>query len=328
MNQGIKKPLPPFSCTHSPDLPELINKLKCTIAISTYQAGKVILISSNNGQKLVQLPRNFKKAMGMAINEAKMAIATQNEVVILKNTPQLAPNYPKQPNTYDALFVPRSVFFTGEIDIHDLEWVDKKLLAVNTRFSCLSLINDDYSFEPVWKPSFITKLTPDDRCHLNGVALQNSKPKYVSALGKSDESGGWRANKLTGGIIMDVDTNEIVAANLPMPHSPRIYDGKLFVLLSATGELVNIDVQSGNYNVVKKFNGFVRGMDRHGDYLFIGLSKIRTSSSSFADMPIAKKSIFSGVVILHLPTNGIVGYVKYENSVEEIYDVKIIKGPL
>ncbi|UII31748.1 TIGR03032 family protein [Fulvivirga ulvae] len=323
---NMSNPLPPFTCSYSPNIPELLNQLNCTIAISTYQAGKVILISAVNTTNLIQLPRNFQKPMGMAFDGKKMAVATRDEVIILANSPEMAPNYPKQPNTYDSLYLPRVTYYSGAIDIHDLEWVEGKLWAVNTLFSCLVTLDEDYSFKPVWKPSFVPAYEPGDFCHLNGLAMENGSPRFVSALGDGNTPESWRANKANGGVIIDVETCETITRNLAMPHSPRIYDGELFALLSATGELIKIDIHTGKYEVIKKFDGFVRGMVRHGDYLFIGLSKLRENSSAFRDLPIAKRSLFCGIIILHLPTVGIVGHIKYESSVEEIYDVKIMAG--
>ncbi len=320
--------LAPFSCTYSPNLPELLQKLNCSLAISTYQAGKVIFISPSDRDHLVQLPRQFPKPMGMALQGNKMALATLNEVVVLANSKELAQTYPRQPHVYDGLFIPRSIYYTGEVDIHDLHWTTKGLLAVNTRFSCLAYINEDYNFSPLWKPSFINTISPEDCCHLNGLAMDGNIPRFVTVLGKTDSPGAWRKTKGTGGCLIDIDSNEIVAENLPMPHSPRIYDNKVYVLLSATGELAEIDVQNRSYKVVKRLDGFVRGLDRIGDHIFIGLSKLRQTSMAFADLPIAQRSIFCGIVVMHLPTTSIVGYIKYENSVEEIYDVKVLPGML
>lgn len=324
----MDKNLAPFSCTYSPNIPELLQQLKCSLAISTYQAGKVIFISPQDRDHLVQLPRQFPKPMGMALQGNKMALATLNEVIVLCNNAELAYTYPKQPKVYDGLFIPRSSYYTGELDIHDLHWTSKGLLAVNTRFSCLSYINDNFSFTPFWKPEFITNLTSDDSCHLNGVAMDGDVPRFATVLGKTTTGQGWRETKATGGCLIDISTNEILCEGLPMPHSPRVYDGKVYVLLSATGELAEVDIKSKSYKVVKRFDGFVRGMDRIGDYLFIGLSKLRQTSKAFADLPIAQRSIFCGVIVLHLPTASITGYIKYENSVEEIYDVKVLPGML
>lgn len=264
--------------------------------------------------------------MGIALHENKMAIATRDEVVVLQNVPDVAPHYPKQPNQYDGLFMPRAAYYTGELDIHDLHWTSQGLLAVNTRFSCLSFINDQYSFTPIWKPAFIKSIQPNDQCHLNGLALVKGKPKYLTALGMTYTAGGWRAGKANGGILMDADSQQIILNNLPMPHSPRVFGNKLFVLLSATGELIQVDVSNSTYEVVQRFSGFVRGMDQIGEYIFIGLSKLRTSSKSFGDLPIASQSVYSGVAIVHLPTGRLEGYIKYENSVEEIFDIRILSG--
>jgi uncharacterized protein (TIGR03032 family) len=264
--------------------------------------------------------------MGIAHDGSRLAIATQTEVVILRNAPSMAANYPQNPNTYDALFMPRASYYTGEIDIHDLYWSQEKLWAVNTRFSCLSIIDESFSFIPQWKPFFIDKLTPDDQCHLNGVAMVNEVPKFVTALGKSAVANGWREKKAHGGILMSVAENAIICSDLQMPHSPRFYDGQLFVLESASGQLACIDLNTGKKTTVCMIDGFVRGMDRIGEFLFIGVSKLRKKSATFADLPIADRTIYSGVVIVHLPTGNKVGFLNYENSVDEIYDVRVLPG--
>ena len=325
-DQAMKNPPPPFSLTHSPNLPELLWQLGCTLVISTYQAGKVIFISARDEERLVQLPRNFQTPMGLAVDGPRMAVATRNEVVVLANAPDLAAKYPRQPDTYDALYMPRAVYFTGAVNTPDLAWGVDGLWAVNTLFSCLALVDDEYSFRPQWQPRFITELASEDRCHLNGMAMLDGRPRYVSALGATDAPRAWSPGKVNGGILMDVASREIILEGLPMPHSPRVYDDRLYLLLSATGELVCVDSEAGTYEVVAKMPGFVRGMARVGDYLFIGLSRLRTSSRTFGDLPIAKESVFSGVYVVYLPGGHIVGHLKYLASCEEIYDLAALPG--
>lgn len=322
---SMAKPLPPFSCTFSPNVPELLNQLGITLALSTYQAGKVVFLSAKNEEAMSQLPRTFPKAMGIALEKGKMAIACKDEVLVLANSPELAYHYPKKTGVYDALFMPRAKYFTGALDIHDIEWGSEgKLYAVNTLFSCLIKIDDNFSFTPVWRPPFISNLASEDRCHLNGMCMKNGQPKYVSAFSETDTPQGWREKVTTGGIIMEVDSGEVVARNLPMPHSPRLFDNELFLLLSATGELVKVDVNTGKYDVVCALGGFVRGLARHDDYLFVGLSKLRKSSSTFGKLKMAEKADRAGIAIVHLPTGSQVGIIQYHNSVEEIYDVQVI----
>ncbi|MBL4715089.1 MAG: TIGR03032 family protein [Bacteroidia bacterium] len=316
--------LAPFSCTYSPNFPELINQLNCTLVISTYQAGKVIFISAKNDNELIQLPRTFDKAMGIAVDNNKLGVATKDEVIILVNSTDLASSYPKQPNVYDGLFIPRASYYTGQIDIHDLDWGKEGLWAVNTAFSCLTLIDENFSFTPKWKSKFISKIASGDHCHLNGLALSDGVPKYVSAFGTGDKPQSWREEITSGGVIIDVSSDEIICQSLPMPHSPRIYNGSLYVLLSATGEIVKVNIDNGTFDVIKKLDGFVRGMDKYGDYLFIGLSKLRQNSSTFKDLPIAKLANQAGIIVIHLPTGAIIGQILYKNSVDEIYDVQVL----
>ena len=84
------------------------------------------------------------------------------------------------------------------------------------------------------------------------------------------------------------------------------------------------DRERGTYEVVTSLGGFVRGMSLYQDYLFIGLSKLRKNSSTFAKLSIADKATHAGIAIVHLPTGSFVGQITYMTSVDEIYDVHII----
>lgn len=329
MDNTKKQELTPFSCTYTPQLPEILNRMGCTLVISTFQAGKVVLISPKNDEFLVQLPRNFRKPMGVAIENDKMAVATLNEVVILKNSKNLAKTYPNKPDTYDQIWIPRATYYTGYVDIHDLHFgKDNKLWAVNTSFSCLCSIDDNNSFTPEWKPHFISTLQPNDKCHLNGLAMIDGKPKYITGLGKGDSPQSWRENIVKGGILMDIASNEIICEGLAMPHTPRWYDGKLYCLLSAAQKLICIDPESGKYDDVAHIPGFVRGMSRLGDYVFIATSKLRKNSSTFKHLEIAEKANEATVVIVHLPTGSIQGKLMYKMSVDEIYDIQILPNAI
>ena len=324
----MAKALRPFSYTSTVNVPALLMELNCSIALSTYQAGKVVFLCATSHKSLVQLPRNFKKPMGIALKDNKMAIATLGEIVVLANAPEMAKDYPKNPNTYDALYLPRATYYTGALDLHDVAFSRDGLLAVNTQFSCLSLINDEYSFQPIWQPPFITELKPEDRCHLNGLAMVDDVPTYVTALGETDSYEGWRVNKSGGGIVMRISDGQVVLGGLPMPHSPRVYDGELYVLFSGKGQLAKVDQEKGTYEIVADLGGFARGMAKKGKYLFIGLSKIRKTSKNFQDLPVADIANHAGVVIVDLEYGEVVGKITYLASVDEIYDVQLIDNGL
>lgn len=320
--------LRPFSCSFTPNLPELLQQLNCSIALSTFQAGKVIFISPKNENELIQVTRTFQSPMGLAINEDKLAIATKSEVIVTKNSPSLATAYPKFPNTYDSFFMPMATYYTGQVDLHDLHYVENKLWAVNTSFSCLCTIDDEFSFTPRWQPSFITELKSEDRCHLNGLAVSDGKLRYVSGLGSGNAMQSWRENITEGGIIIDIESNEIIAKGLAMPHSPRVYDGKLYVLLSAAQKLVQIDPTNGQVTDVAFIPGFVRGMAKIGDYLFVATSKLRKNSSTFKHLAIADEANEATVSAVHLPSGAVVSKLTYHMSVDEIYDVQVLENSI
>ena len=321
--------LAPFSCSYSVDFPDILLGLGASLALSTYQSGKVILMSPA-AQGIVQLPRTFANAMGIAVAEQRMAIATQNQVVVLANAAELAQTLPRKPGVYDSLFVPRASFYTGPMAIHDLAWGhDGRLYAVNTVCSCLAIIEDRYNFTPWWRPPFIRALAPVDGCHLNGLAMVDGRPRYVTALGATDSPQGWRQNKLRGGVLIDIESGETILDGLSMPHSPRWVDGKLFLLNSAACELLVVDPARRSSEVVAKLPGFARGLAACGDYLFVGLSHLRHQHQVFGDLPIARaEGLYCGLLCLHLPTGRIAGELRYLRTCKEIYDVQVLPGLL
>lgn len=315
----------PFACQHTPQLPDLLAELDASLALTTYQAGKVLLVSAQ-GERLVHLPRSFDTPMGLAVDAGRMALATREEIVLLADEPRLAPAYPRQPDTYDALFVPRSVHFTGALAVHDLAFGADGLLGVNTLFSCLFALDPGFSFRPTWHPPFVSALAPEDRCHLNGLALEEGRPRWVTALGATDAAAGWRDGKEKGGVLVDVPSGEVVLSGLPMPHSPRVVDGALYALLSATGEVIAVDPGRGSYDVVHRVDGFARGLAHAGDHLFVATSRFR-EHHAFGDLALPRDGrAFCGVTVLHRPTGALVGELRFLRSCEEIYDVQVLAG--
>lgn len=317
-------PPPPFHCTFSPGIPELLARLDCSLVVSTYQAGKVIFISPH-GEGLIQLPRNFTKPMGIAVDGRRMAVATRHEVVVLADDPRLAAFHPTRPGHYDALFVPRAAYFVNEVDLHDLAWAGEALWAVNTLFACLCTIDHGYSFVPRWRPPFVSALAPEDRCHLNGMALLDGRPEYATALGTADAPMGWRDDRYGGGVLMHCPSDTIVLSGLPMPHSPRVYEGRVYALLSLLGALVVVDPAAGTYDEIARVPGFVRGLARRGDYVFIGMSKIRPGRV-FPDLPLDRDKLLPGIAVVHLPSGAVAGLIQYHADCEEIYDVQVLPG--
>jgi uncharacterized protein (TIGR03032 family) len=199
--------------------------------------------------------------------------------------------------------------------------------VVNTRFSCLCTLHPDYSFVPRWRPPFVTAFTADDRCHLNGPAVVEGRPEYVTALGETNTPNGWRADKPRGGCLVEVASGEVISRGLSMPHSPRWHDGRLWLLESGTGLLVLVDPGTGGRQPVAELSGFARGLALAGPYAFVGLFKIRPTSA-MDGVPLAERreQLKCGVAVVDLRSGRVVALLEFQTAVEEIFDVQLLPG--
>jgi len=298
-----------------------------SIAISTYQAGMMFMVGWL-GNQLSMLQRHFDKPMGFDVSGDRMVIATRNDVISLQNNPVLAHHYfHDQPGRYDALYLPRMSWHTADMNLHDIALSDNDIWVVNTRFSCLATLDHEFNFYTKWQPSFITDMAPEDRCHLNGLAMKDNIPAYVTALGETDVAGGWRDNKANGGIVIDVENNEIIQRGLSMPHSPRWYNDTLWLLNSGKGQLLKMDVGTGKVKVVCEMQGYLRGLSFVDKYALVGLCKIR-ETNVFGGMPVQDKyeRLICGIAIVDTETGDTIGMLEFTEGCTEIFDLRFLSG--
>jgi uncharacterized protein (TIGR03032 family) len=162
---------------------------------------------------------------------------------------------------------------------------------------------------------------------LNGLAIVDGRPKYVTALGATDSPEGWRENKAEGGVVVDVESGEIVATGLSMPHSPRWRDGRLWLCDSGRGEVIALDVHRGDRETIARLPGYTRGLAFCGPYALVGLSKIR-ETSQFGGLPIGQRpdELRCGVWVLDAATGQTVASLEFQTDIEEIFDVQVLEG--
>lgn len=219
--------LQPLRSVHTSNVPDILEQLGASILVTTYQSGHLVMLRAENGVLNTHF-RIFEKPMGMAIDSNRLSIGTAQQVIEFQNMPAVAARL-DPPDVNDTVFMPRSAHWTGDIQIHEMAYVGegKELVFINTLFSCLCRCSAAHSFEPIWRPPFISQYVPGDCCHINGLAVKDGRIAYVTALGETDEPGAWRENKKDGGILIDVESGETVMRGLSMPHSPRWYDGTM-----------------------------------------------------------------------------------------------------
>lgn len=317
-----------LASVHTTNFPDLLRQLNGCLIVSTYQAGKLVILRPD-GASINTHFRTFDRPMGLAADAQRIALGTRVEIAEFRNMPAVAARL-SDPPRHDAVYLARRGHVTGAIDIHEMAW-DRSgdLWFVNTLFSCLCTLDTKSSFVPRWRPSFVSHLAPEDRCHLNGLGMREGRPRYLTALGQTNTPQGWRVNKRDGGVLLDMQSNKVITRGLSMPHSPRWYDNRLWVLESGRGALVSVDPKTGAKTDVARVPGFARGLDFLGPVAFIGLSQLR-ESNAFTDIPITEDNAdrLSGVWAVHIGTGQTIGLLKFTGGVQEIFAVQALPGML
>jgi uncharacterized protein (TIGR03032 family) len=299
-----------------------------SLAFTTYQAGKLFLLGVQRDGRLSLFERTFSRCMGLCAHADALWMTTLFQVWRLENA---LPHGQEQAG-HDRLYVPRVAYTTGDLDAHDLAVTHAgEVVFVNTLFSCLATLSTRASFVPLWQPPFVSRLAAEDRCHLNGLALADGAPAYVTLVGRSDVADGWREHRRRGGCVYDVRTNEPVCEGLSMPHSPRVHGGRIWLLEAGSGYLGFVEPGRGNFERVAFVPGYARGLCIVGDYAVVGLSKLRRSRT-FADLELGEQlghrgaEPRCGLMIIDLRSGDAVHWLRLDGIVEELYDVAALPG--
>lgn len=325
--------------SQSGGLVTLLGDLGISLAVSSYQSGLLYFLGRNAVGGLHVHEAAMPKPMGLSWQgNGQLVLAGGTEVLCFENV--LGP-HEKINDNFDACFVPRTVHATGRLDAHDVGVdADGRIIFVNTRFNCLSTLSQRHSFSPIWKPPFIDRIVDEDRCHLNGLAMRDGNPAFVTAVSRSNTVDGWRDRRDGGGVVIEVETDRIICDGLSMPHSPRWHNGQLWLLNSGTGELgvvegldhesTDSNTPTGRFKSVAFCPGFLRGLAFCGNYAIVALSKPR--HKRFEGLPLEQRlkemdsAPWCGVQIIDLKTGSCVAWFRIDGAVAELYDVEVLPG--
>jgi uncharacterized protein (TIGR03032 family) len=312
----------------SANLPAWLAEQQVSLAFTTYQAGKLFLLGRRPDGRLGVFERTFSRCMGLCADGPGLWLATLYQLWRLENLLRPGEHY----QGHDRLYVPKTGHTTGDLDVHDVA-VDGsgRVVFVATRFGCLATLSDRHSFTPLWRPPFLSKLAAEDRCHLNGLALEGGRPRYVTAVAQSDVADGWRDHRRGGGVVLEVPSGRVVARGLSMPHSPRVGRGRLWLLDSGTGFLGSLDPAGGAFERLTFCPGYLRGLALHGDYAVVGLSRPRhdkTFGGLALDEELARRRAEArcGLQVIDLRSGDVAHWVRLEGLVSELYDVVVLPG--
>ncbi|WP_020040575.1 TIGR03032 family protein [Salipiger mucosus] len=319
---------PPLQLLESPGLAGFLATRGISLAFTTYQAGKIFFVGVNRAGRISVFERTFPRCMGLSVSNGTIWMSSLFQLWRMENF--LDPGQLYQ--DYDAVYVPVSGHTTGEIDVHDMtEGPDGRPVFVATRMNCLATLDDRHSFVPIWKPPFIDAIVAEDRCHLNGAAFEAGAARYVTCVATTNFRRGWSDRRRDGGVILEVPSGEIVAEGLSMPHSPRLYQGRLWVIQSGRGLFGHVDPRTGAFETVCELPGFARGLGFVGDHAIIGVSGPR-KDKTFEGLELnerlaaAGKEPICGVLVLNLKTGEVEHLLEIRGVVSELYDVAVLPG--
>jgi uncharacterized protein (TIGR03032 family) len=319
---------PWIEVTGSPHLAGWLAEQRVSLAFTTYQTGKLFLLGHRADGSLAVFERTFSRAMGLWADGQTLWLSTLYQLWRFENV--LRPGETHQ--GHDRLYVPRVGYTTGDLDVHDLAVDgDDRVVFVATLFGCLATLSTRRSFTPLWRPPFVSKLAAEDRCHLNGLALVDGRPSYVTAVSTSDVVDGWRDRRQDSGCLVEVPSGRIVASGLSMPHSPRLYRGRVWLLNSGVGMLGSVEPGGGTFEPLTFCPGYLRGLAFCGDYAVVGLSQPRqdkTFGGLALDGELARRGAVArcGLQVIDLRSGDVAHWLRIEGMVRELYDVAVLPG--
>lgn len=299
-----------------------------SLVFTTYEIGKIFAVGIADDGQLSFSERTFPRPMGLGVHDNGFWAGTLHQVWRFDNYLEPRARY----KGHDALYVPSVAYTTGDVDVHDIHMQGETPLFAATQFNCIAEPRAGKSFRVLWRPPFIDRFAAEDRCHLNGIAMQDGVPRYVTCVSTTNVAEGWREHRRDGGVVIDVATGETVAAGLSMPHSPRLYDGRLWLLQSGTGELGHVDLSTGQFEPICFLPGFARGLSILGDWAVVCVSLPRDKTKVFQGLALQERLEAERVAprcmiaVVDLRTGDLRHSIEVGPPISELYDVALIPG--
>lgn len=312
----------------SKGLTAFLARHRVSLVCSSYQTGRLFFVGSRANGAPVFSAAQFPGAMGLAAFSQRIYLAGSRAIWRLENV--LGPDEVANEHC-DRLYVPRNAQIIGDLDAHELcVEPSGRIVFVNTKYSCIATVSMTQAFTPLWTPPFISRLAPEDRCHLNGLGMDGDKVRFVTACNTTDIVDGWREHRADGGVLIDMADNRVLAEGLSMPHSPRLHGGFVWFLNSGSGHLCRLDLESGKHEEVAFCPGFLRGLAFVDDYAVVTLSLPRNGRfqglALGEELERRKAAAWCGVMVIDTRNGDVVEWMRLDREFAELFDVALIQG--
>ena len=310
----------------SRDFAAWLSERRVAIALTTGESGRLVLVGAGENGRLSVFLRTFDGAYGLHVSGQTLLMATSFQIWRFENT--VAPG--RSASGYDKLYVPRVAYTTGEVNAGDLGIAaDGTILFANSLFSCVAAASVEFSFTPVWRPSFVSRLLPEDRCHLTGFALEDGLLRYVSAASASDDPAGWVRGIANAGLVMDAATDAVVAEGLALPLAPRLHERRLWLDEAASGLFGFIHLDSTAFEEVAFCPGWLAGLAFVDGYAVVATSIMR-NGRGMGGLPLEhnletyRAKAQTAVCIIDLASGEVAHWMRFD-GLPEIRDVAVMR---
>jgi uncharacterized protein (TIGR03032 family) len=291
------------------------------VALAVTHANKVVTLGRHGDDLLVRAGR-YDQVTALAAGDAgELWLGLTSQLWRLEN----AVPGGSDADGVDHRYVPRVGSMIGRALPVDIAVTDQGVCIASAALSCLARPDPLQGLVPLWAPPFVRALTADVRCGLSGVAVRDGRPSAVTCHGATDAADAWRAARADGGVVVDVDSNEIVAHGLSVPQSPRWHDGHLWFVQSGTGTLGYLDGEE--LVEVVRVDGYVQALCFAGGHAVVGTSGSRWDEL-VAGLPVGERLAgrrpLTGVFVVDLRRGEVVHEVRFDGTAREIADIVAI----
>lgn len=340
-NENANPNQPQFEIHASAEAGNFFATNNISLILSAYKSNLVFAFGATEDRKLSCFYSVFPHPMAIGLSSRKdcteLWIACHSHLVRCSAVDSKYNDADEQSGgggAFTATLVPRQLHAIGKQDVHSIyPLFPSAPFYVSTKYSALCQLDvtkPDVNVNVLWRPPFVSELRAEDRCHFNDVCWVDGQAKYATCICESDAHDGWRDHRQNGGVVVSIETGEIVTRGLSMPHSPRWYKNQLWLLNSGTGHLGTIDLTNGGRFEPKVFiPGFLRGLQFFGRFAIVG-SSLDRHERRFQDLELGKNldtkktTPICGFFVIDLTTLTIEQKIEIKGNIHEIYDIALV----